>query len=266
MLSNFHTHTVFCDGKDTPEEMILTAIEMGFDSLGFSGHGYMDFDQSYCMLDTEGYLDTLRKFKEKYKDKIEIYAGVEEDAYCPVDRDRFDYIIGSCHYVVKNGVYYPLDCSMDGFKNALGVFDNDHLTMADSYYSYFCDYLKRRRPDIVGHFDLITKYDEKMGSLFLSDPDYHKLAEGYIESVADIGCFFEVNTGAIARGHRTTPYPYENLLYILKKHGTELVLTSDCHNAKDLDCSFDTVKAYLKDMGFDHMNTLYGGKFIKYSI
>ena len=26
MLTNYHTHSVFCDGKDTPEEMALRAI------------------------------------------------------------------------------------------------------------------------------------------------------------------------------------------------------------------------------------------------
>ena len=39
--SNFHTHTYFCDGKDSPEEMVLSAIERGFTTLGFSIHSYV---------------------------------------------------------------------------------------------------------------------------------------------------------------------------------------------------------------------------------
>ena len=35
---NFHTHSKFCDGKNTAEEMVLAAIEKGFDVLGFSSH------------------------------------------------------------------------------------------------------------------------------------------------------------------------------------------------------------------------------------
>ena len=27
MLSNFHTHCTFCDGKNTPEEVVLSALE-----------------------------------------------------------------------------------------------------------------------------------------------------------------------------------------------------------------------------------------------
>ena len=30
ITTNFHTHTVFCDGKSTPEEMVLAAIEKNF--------------------------------------------------------------------------------------------------------------------------------------------------------------------------------------------------------------------------------------------
>ena len=36
--SNVHTHTVFCDGADTPERMVLAAISAGMDTLGFSHH------------------------------------------------------------------------------------------------------------------------------------------------------------------------------------------------------------------------------------
>ena len=56
MLTNFHTHTNLCDGDNTPEEMVKSAINNGFLSLGFSGHAYTDFDLSYCMKDTDAYI------------------------------------------------------------------------------------------------------------------------------------------------------------------------------------------------------------------
>ena len=34
--SNAHTHTNFVDGRDTPREMIETALVHGFHTLGFS--------------------------------------------------------------------------------------------------------------------------------------------------------------------------------------------------------------------------------------
>ncbi len=50
---NFHTHTTYCDGKETAEQMVQAAIAKGFTRLGFSGHGFNDFrpeDQEvWCM-------------------------------------------------------------------------------------------------------------------------------------------------------------------------------------------------------------------------
>ena len=36
--TNFHTHTVWCDGRDDVETMVVAAIAGGFDTLGFSSH------------------------------------------------------------------------------------------------------------------------------------------------------------------------------------------------------------------------------------
>ena len=58
MLSNFHTHTTFCDGKSTVEEVVRSAIEKGFDAIGFSGHGN-DPTSSYSIQQTSAYMERL---------------------------------------------------------------------------------------------------------------------------------------------------------------------------------------------------------------
>ena len=266
MLSNFHTHSVFCDGKNTLEEVVLSAIEKGFDSLGFSGHGHTDYDDRYCMKDESGYIREINRLKEKYKDALEIYLGVEEDAFSPLERSRFDYIIGSSHYLRVGGEYLPIDSSPDCFKVCLEAFRGDVTALAESYYSAFCAYIRARRPDIIGHFDLITKYDELSRSLFLESPAYNAIAERYAAYAAEADCLFEVNTGAIARALRTSPYPAENLLYLLKEMGARLILSSDSHAADTLDFAFEETKLRLREIGFSRLYTLKGGKFISYSI
>ena len=94
MLSNFHTHTIYCDGKSTAEEIVQSAIKKGFDAIGFSGHGFTDHDLSYCMKDTVKYLSEVRELAKEYSDRIEVYSGVEEDASFLLDRTEYDYIIG----------------------------------------------------------------------------------------------------------------------------------------------------------------------------
>lgn len=263
MLSNLHTHTSFCDGKNTPEEMVLSAIEKGFCSLGFSGHSHTLFDTSYCMTDTKGYIAEIARIKENYKNDIEIYSGVEEDSAVLVAREDFDYIIGSSHYVLIDGKYHPVDSTYEELKECLALCGNDPLSLAHAYFKPFCDYIKRRKPDIVGHFDLITKFDEKYEPIFLGNKDYDTLAEGYMLEAVKSGCLFEVNTGAVARGLRTNPYPQNNLLQILRKNGNGIVISSDSHSADTLDFGFDETRRYLKDQGFEYVWVLYKGEFTK---
>ncbi len=263
MLTNYHTHTNLCDGKNTPEEMVLAAVEKGFKSIGFSGHGYTPHDLSYCVKDMEQYIKEITRLKEKYADKITIYCGIEEDASYPVDREKFDYIIGSSHYFKFDGEYHPFDCSFDGFKKCLELFDYDVIKMAESYYSAFVSYIAKRKPDIVGHFDLITKYDEVDVGYFLNNPDYIKTAEKYMKIAADNDVIFEVNTGAISRGYRKAPYPAENLLHILKEKECKLILSSDSHKVDTLDSYFEEAKKLLRDIGFNCVYELDGGVFKK---
>lgn len=262
MLANFHTHTIFCDGKNTPEEIVLAAMEKGFSALGFSGHGNTPFDLADCMQDEDGYIAQINRLKQKYKKEIRIYLGVEEDALAPVDRSKFDYIIGSSHYIHVNGQYYSVDSGYDYIQNCLAAFGQDALAMAEAYYDAFCDYISRRKPDIIGHFDLITKFDEVESPLFLHDPAYRRIAEQAIARAAQSGCIFEVNTGAMARGLRTAAYPSEDLLYVLKQCGARLILSSDSHSKDTLDFGFEETKVVLRDIGFTHLVTLYNGEFV----
>lgn len=263
MLSNLHTHTNFCDGKNTPEEMVLSAIEKGFSSLGFSGHGYTDFDLRYCMTDTKEYIRQVLMLKEKYKDKIQIYLGVEEDIFEEVDRGEYDYIIGSSHYVKKDGKFFDVDESYEVIKAGIDAFGGDILAYAEAYFTTFCRYILRRKPDIVGHFDLLTKYDEEYAPLFLGNKDYEKMAEKYLKSVVGSGCIFELNSGAISRGHRTVSYPADHLLYVMKKEDARVTISSDSHEKDTLDCHFDEMRKRLLDVGFEYIYVLYGGEFIK---
>ena len=263
MLANYHTHTTFCDGKNTPEEIVLYAIEKGIGSLGFSGHGNTPFDQRYCMKDTVGYIKEISRLKEKYGEKIQIYCGVEEDAFSYVKRSDFDYIIGSCHYLKVGEKYYPVDSSHDYLKRAVEAFDYDTVKLAESYYSAFVSYIAERKPDVVGHFDLITKFDEIGEPLFLSSPEYKAIAEKYMQTASDNDVIFEVNTGAIARGLRTAPYPAENLLYILKKKDCKLILSSDSHEVATFDFYFAETEKLLRGIGFEYVYEIDGGAFRK---
>ena len=266
MLTNFHTHTVFCDGKSTAEEVVRSAIEKGFTALGFSGHGPTPYDESYCIRDLEGYRAEVLRLKAAYEKDVEIYLGIEEDMLAPADRSVYDYIIGSSHYLQAAGRRYPIDSSRQCLLECLQAMDGDAIRFAECYYQSFCAYILERKPDIIGHFDLITKFDEMDTPIFLGDPAYEAVAEKYLTEAAKSGCIFEVNTGAISRGVRKSPYPSGRLLHTLKKLNAKLILSSDSHHADTLDCAFAETTALLRDVGYRKLMTLKQGKFVEYEL
>lgn len=262
MRTNYHMHTTFDDGKHTIAEMTEAAIAKGFCAIGFSGHGFTEYDQRYCMKDTAGFIRGVKSAQREYGDRIQIYLGSEEDMLRPVDRNAYQYIISSSHYFHIEDRYYPIDSSPQYFAQCMEVFGGDPMKLAQSYYDAFVPYICRRKPDIVGHFDLITKFDEENGQ-YLENEAYRKLARDALTEALRSESLFEVNTGAISRGYRTTPYPSEDLLYTMKRLGGNVILSSDSHAAETIDCYFDEARYMLKDIGFRYVYALYDGGFVK---
>ena len=181
-------------------------------------------------------LEMQKTLQEKYKDKIQIYLGVEEDMIHPANRKDYDYIIGSSHYIIKDDVYYSVDGSPSCLQECLALFDGDPIAYAHAYYAPFCQYIKDRKPDIIGHFDLLTKFDELNNGMFLEDEEYKRVAAQYLRSAMESDCIFEINTGAISRGWRTTPYPSIPQLRHLAAHRVPVLINTDAHSAMGLDC------------------------------
>ena len=46
---NLHTHGTLCDGRDDYESTVLRAMELGFTSIGFSGHSYMSYSPAHAL-------------------------------------------------------------------------------------------------------------------------------------------------------------------------------------------------------------------------
>ena len=121
---NLHTHSVLCDGKNTLEELVETAIELKFDSLGFSIHTKMPFATDYPLPPTDyrEYQKQVHALKEKYRGKIDLYAGLEIDALSQVDTTNYDYIIGSVHYLQVGDNNLGFDRSADVVENIKNKF------------------------------------------------------------------------------------------------------------------------------------------------
>lgn len=251
---NLHIHTTYADGKDRPEEMVVEAIRRGFDSIGFSEHSYMSFSSyPYQMTidDMNDYKAEIRSLKSKYKGVIDIFCGMEFEMYSDVPTDGFDYLIGSVHYLDFDGNILGFD---RGLEETLGYvntnFGGDGLKFAKKYFETVARLPEKGRFDIIGHFDLITKNNERGKYIDVFSKKYLNFGFEAIHALKGKIPFFEVNTGAISRGYKSLPYPQMEFLKEFRKCGFGAVITSDCHDKSFIDCHFEEAAELLLAAGF----------------
>lgn len=259
--SNLHTHTTYSDGKHGVRQNIESAIEKGMLSIGFSDHSYTDFDLSYCIPQEKlgEYISEVRRLGEEYADRIEVYLGYELDGFATMEnRELYDYTIGDVHYVRSFDGLKTVDHSPANYlENVQLFFGGDHMAFAKAYYEAYAERIPIIRPDILGHFDLVTKF----GYIDESSPVYRKMALEALDASLNVCDIVEMNTGAISRGYRREPYPALFLLDEIKARGAKIMLSSDSHNASNLISYFDECVELLRANGVGSTVALVGGKF-----
>ena len=263
---NLHTHTTFCDGKDSPEELAEQALARGFDSLGFSIHSFMR-KQTIDKERLEGYKSEVLRVKEKYKDKLAVFLGIEYEPWTEFSTDGFDYTLAAVHYLPTPEGYRTFDVGYEGTIDYINnYFDGNAMKLVRAYYETLARLPEYGKFDILAHLDLVTKNNEAHPFFDDKSKEYRGLVLDAIDTLAGKIPFFEVNTGAIARGYRTSPYPSLEILKELKAHGFGAVITSDCHNKNYLDCAFDAAREYLAAAGFNSKFILTDNGFLEIAL
>lgn len=259
--ANYHTHTTFCDGSDTAEDMVKRAIELGFEHLGFSGH-----IDAFARVDKEKYYAELCRLEKQYGGEIVILRGIELDNLeAPSEGAQAEYIIGSTHYLnLPETGEKPLsvDGSAQNVKRlAEEHFGGDYYKLAAAYYEFEAQVYPRLHPTFVGHFDLITRFNDlpkSEGGQFIDEEDKRYLSSALeaMEHLVRCGVPFEINCGAMNRGRKRYPYPAPHLIRALRDFGAEILISADAHQKEKLNGGFDTALELVRAAGFEHVNIL----------
>lgn len=162
-LCDKHVHTIFSDGKNTPEEVVLESIARKMEVLGFSDHSYTAFDERWCMKkgDIPLYRACIAELRARYADRIKIFCGIEQDFYSEEPTEGFDYVIGSVHYLRAGEELIPVDESPEILRAAAEKhFGGDIYALIEEYYRTVAKVVQKTGADIIGHFDLITKFND----------------------------------------------------------------------------------------------------------
>lgn len=253
MIQNLHTHTTFCDGRNTPEEMVRAALSLGMDSLGFSGHAPLEGQSAWTMTAeaVPRYRAEVERLRKAYIGQLDIFLGLEQDYYSPPPVGGWDYLIGSVHCVEKDGKLLSVDESEESsVRNVEQYYGGDFYAFAEDYYRLVGEIPEKTGCQIVGHFDLVTKFNEGDRLFDTGHPRYVSAALEALDRLARRDVICEINTGAMSRGYRTVPYPAPALLRAMRERGIPICVTGDSHSADALLHAFPQAEELARSCGY----------------
>ena len=231
--TNYHIHTKFSDGKGEMEEYVEKAIADGFDEIGFSDHlTLLDELPPWSMRpeDLERYTNSVLHVARKTSG-MKVRLGIEMD-YFPdkiseissiTKNNRFDYVIGSVHYV--DGACC-VDCSQIVGKLEK-MTSSDIYELYVKYYQLLRDAGRSGLFDIIGHPDVIKKFG------FRPERNIDDLLKETASAFAESNVAVEVNTSGLRKPCKEI-YPSRRFLEFCFDCGVPVTLGSDAHRPEDI--------------------------------
>lgn len=278
--SNYHVHSVFCDGKNTLKEMAQAAEEAGITSLGFSGHAPLIYANDWTMKEEEvpDYLKAVQDIKALYQGKMSVYTGMEIDYYMDLKdispyvhsiRDQLDYCIGSIHVMglLPDGSCSDIDYTTENFEMGIQhCFKGSPRNFVETYYQSIGDMAETVRPEIIGHLDLLKKNNPDQLYFDETSDWYREAALTCLERIRETSCIIEVNTGGMARYGSRCLYPSDWLLEQIHDMGIPILLNGDSHQADAIAYAYKPVLEKLLQMRFKEMMLFDGTQWIPQKI
>lgn len=259
-----HTHSTFCDGRNTLEEMAAAAFAAGVKYFGVSGHIHTPCpdDVGVCMeKELTAYRAEAERLRNVYDGRMEILLGIEWDLCADVPfPDWVDYWIGSVHNLwgAETGQYYTVDWKPEILEQCCReVFGGDMYALAERYYEAVAE-VAAKKPVILAHLDLVTKLNGAGRFFDELHPRYCAAALAALHAADPAVTLLEINTGAMARGYRTAPYPAPFLLEEWRRMGGRIIITADAHSTETILHAYDQAEALARAAGYRETALLTG--------
>ena len=249
---DYHVHTDYSDGKHRIGETAAAACARGMTAIGFSEHVYAPYDTEVCMRKgtAPAYREACRRLRDEYAGRMAVYCGIEQDLFSDEPTAGYDYVIGAVHYVRVNGEYLAMDWKRETLDRAAFLLGGDMLSVAEEYYRTVAQVVERTRCQLIAHFDLVAKLNEREKLFDEDHPRYVAAWRKAADALLKTGVPFEINTGAVARGYRTEAYPALPIRRYLRDHGARFVLSSDSHAKETLMFGFEREEELCAREGF----------------
>ena len=260
---NLHMHSEFDDGHDSCGAMLEACFAAGMTSAGVALHSPLPYENDWSAADIKPFLAEMARQKALFAGRMKVYAGIELDILSLplVKTSAFDYVIGAVHHLPVDMPPPSVDHMPEITRATLvRYFSGDADAYAQTYYEELAGLAEIPEVQICAHFDLLTKFDERFHFMRPDSQSYRRASLEAMERLAAAGKIFEVNTGAIARGWRSAPYPSEELLRALCGMHGRVTVSSDAHRVSDVTCAFRETEGLLRACGFTEIWQLADGE------
>jgi histidinol-phosphatase (PHP family) len=273
MITNYHQHSAFSDGKGTLEDCAYEALSAGLTALGFSDHAPLPFDTDWTMplARLDEYREEIRRLRAALRGHLEIYLGLEMD-YLPetptiaFQRDQvlsmgWDYVIGSIHYLghEAGGELWSTDVNRETFERGLSeIYHGDVRAYCDHYYATVRDLARDGRFTIIGHLDYTKRFNDS--SRYYSDEAawYRQMLDQTLTALAQAGMILELNAGGW-RSPRQEAYPAAFILRRARELGVRVTVNSDAHRPENVGLDLDRGLAMVRAAGYTQVARLLTG-------
>jgi histidinol-phosphatase (PHP family) len=270
-LTNYHSHSLYCDGRANMEDFIRFALSEGFTSYGFSSHAPLPFSTAWTMEwdSMDDYLAEFHRLKAKYTGQIELYIGLEidylnEESNPSVTRFRelpLDYRIGSVHLLYDDkGEIVDVDVTADKFRRLVDKhFNGDLVRVVHLYYDRLMRMVELGGFDIVGHADKMHYNASAYHPGLLDEPWYDALIQEYFDAIARKGYIVEINTKSFLE--LGTFYPNERYFPVLLEKGIRVQVNSDSHYPERINNGRLQALMALQASGYHTVTEMYNNEW-----
>jgi len=236
--------------------MAEAAFRQGYTALGFSCHAHTSYESFTMSPDaTEKYKADIHRLKAEYAGKMDILLGIEQDIFSDLPTVDYEYVIGSTHSLLIDGAYHAVDAPSIT-ETVKTEFGGDWYALTQAYFMLHSTIIDVTSCDIVGHFDVVRRFNADDRYFDTANPRYRSAAIDALTETLKKCRVFEVNTGGMYKGGLEEQYPQTWLLRELLERGGEVILASDSHDIVSLGYKFADMEGLLRSVGFDHRLTL----------
>lgn len=261
--ADLHTHTVRSDGNSSAEQAVLQAAEKGVSVLGFSDHCYTPwYDWGSLGKDLSAYIEENTSLADRFAGIIEIVCGIENEFDCWQEDSRLQYRIGSRHSIGFPDGRILIDESPVFLEEGLSRwYGGSGMALVRDYYRHIAEDVPKFAPDIIGHFDLVRKFNLSGRYFDENCSAYRKAALEAAEAAGDSGAIFEVSTVNLNRKRRHILFPADFILKFILEKGYPVTLSSDAHDPSHICGHFGYASSHLADLGFRSIMVWKNGSF-----